>query len=88
MISLYEIYLSAEAAKILSKIDKQAELRIRAKLKEIAEDPYRHAKLLTGHNLYSLRVGPYRVILKIERNVRKMIVVTVGHRRTVYDRRI
>ncbi len=42
-------------------------------------------KRLTGHltGLFSLRIGDYRIIYQLSEN--KVIIRTVGHRRTVYE---
>jgi mRNA interferase RelE/StbE len=59
----------------LQKLDRLAQRRIVEKLDEAASDPFAVAKKLTGVNLYSIRVGDYRVIVSIEKN--KMIVFVI-----------
>ncbi len=42
-------------------------------------------KKLTGHALFRIRVGAYRVMYEIRGDELVVIVVKVGHRRDVYD---
>lgn len=41
---------------------------------------------LSGEDAYKLRVGDYRVIVDWEREEDTVYVLTVGHRRNIYDR--
>jgi mRNA interferase RelE/StbE len=51
------------------------------------EDPRRFGKALLGElkGLWRYRVGDFRIVAKIEDNRLVVLVVTVGHRREVYD---
>jgi len=52
-----------------------------------AENPRRFGKALLGDlkGLWRYRVGDYRIVAKIEDDKFIVLVVTVGHRREVYD---
>lgn len=53
----------------------------------LAEDPRPpNAKKLKGRNAFRVRVGDYRVIYTIEDGILLIVVVTLGHRRDVYER--
>ena len=41
-------------------------------------------KRLSGHELYRLRVGDYRVVWQVDDRARTVAVVLLGHRRDVY----
>jgi mRNA interferase RelE/StbE len=71
----FEIRWTESSFKKLQKLDRLAQRRIVEKLDEAASDPFAVAKKLTGVNLYSIRVGDYRVIVSIEKN--KMIVFVI-----------
>jgi mRNA interferase RelE/StbE len=52
-----------------------------------AEDPRRFGHALGGDlkGLWRYRVGDYRIVAQIEDDRLLVLVVTVGHRREVYD---
>jgi len=52
-----------------------------------AADPRRFGRPLTGdlNGLWRYRLGDYRIVASIEENRFVVVVVTVGHRREVYD---
>ena len=60
--------------------------RIRARLDELAENPFAvpNVKKLTGHPGYQLRVGDWRVLYLVERDVLVIYVIEVGHRKEIY----
>ncbi len=80
---VYELELSKNAEKELNLLQKEISIRILDKLLEIKENPYRHIKRLVGSELFSLRVGDYRILMIIKDN--KIFVVRIGHRKKVYD---
>lgn len=82
----FEIRWTDSSFRKLQKLDAEIRVRIIEKLEEAKEDPFIFAKRLTGANLYSIRVGDYRVIVSIERNKMVILVITLGHRSTVYDK--
>ncbi len=51
------------------------------------EDPRRFGRPLTGDlkGLWRYRVGNYRIVAAIEEDRFVVLIVTVGHRREVYD---
>jgi mRNA interferase RelE/StbE len=61
--------------------------RLQAAIALLAEDPRPPAsRPLRGRPAWRVRVGDYRVIYTIEDDVLLIVVVTLGHRRDVYDR--
>ena len=68
----------------LKKLPKSVQGRIIKKVEECAENPFRFVKKLKGIDLYSLRVGDYRVILSLESRNLVIFVIEVGHRREIY----
>jgi mRNA interferase RelE/StbE len=57
-------------------------------LEKLAEDPYprQAVKLEATEDLFRVRVGDYRVIFEVERQIKQVIVHHVRHRRDVYKR--
>ncbi len=78
----YDLELSQNAKRDLDSLEKTTVIRILKKLREIIIDPYRYVKRLTGSELFSLRIGDYRVLMIL--NKEKIFVVKIGHRRDVY----
>ena len=83
----FEIRWTESSFKKLQKLDSVTQKRIVEKLDESAVDPFAAAKKLTGVNLYSIRVGDYRVIVSIEKNILVVFVIDLGHRGKIYKRR-
>ena len=78
------------ALRELQKLDRQAQKEIIAYLeKRIAtkEDPRRFGKPLRAQlvGLWRYRVGDYRILCQIKDDILLVLVVSVGHRRNVYD---
>lgn len=82
----FEVRWTESSFKKLEKLNRQTQKRIIEKLDEAAADPFVIAKRLSGVNLYSIRVGDYRVIISIERQKVIILVVEVGHRSKIYKR--
>jgi mRNA interferase RelE/StbE len=79
-----------DAARDLRKLDVPGQRRILRYLRErIAtdEDPRRFGHALTGDlkGLWRYRVRDYRIVASIADERFVVLVVTVGHRREVYD---
>jgi len=61
--------------------------RIQGAIALLAGDPWPPAsRQLKGRPGRRVRVGDYRIIYTIHNEVLRIVVVTVGHRRDVYDR--
>jgi mRNA interferase RelE/StbE len=78
------------AVKELRKLGKQAQRDIMSYLDEriaVDEDPRRFGKGLRSDlaGLWRYRVGDYRIVCQILDGELIVLVVTVGHRRDVYD---
>jgi mRNA interferase RelE/StbE len=80
----YEIKWSDTAVKQLQKLEKKTIRSIINKVEKTSGNPFRFVKKLRGLDLYSLRIGHYRVILKIEGRKMVIFVVEVGHRKKIY----
>ena len=88
----WKIEIDPTADHELSKLDRQAAKRIIKFLhKRIAplEDPRIIGEALKGSHLgdfWKYRVGDYRVIVHIEDDVLLVLVLRVGHRKSVYKK--
>ncbi|MEY4997744.1 MAG: hypothetical protein RLY59_1148 [Actinomycetota bacterium] len=83
----YRIELRPAAVRALGKIDHQDRNRIRGAIALLAENPRPPgARALQGRPGFRVRVGDYRILYIIDDNVLLVVVVTLGHRRNVYQR--
>jgi mRNA interferase RelE/StbE len=83
----YSIELRPAAIKALRKIDPQDQPRIRGAIALLGEDPRPPgAKALQGRPGFRVRVANYRIVYTIEDTVLLVVVVTLGHRKDVYER--
>ena len=84
--SKYRIELRPAAVKALRRIDPQDRGRVQGAIALLGEDPRPPgAKALQGRDGYRVRVGNYRIIYTIRNDILVVVVVTVGHRRDVYE---
>jgi mRNA interferase RelE/StbE len=83
----YRIELRPAAVRALKKVDHQDRDRIRGAIALLGENPRPPgAKALQGRNGLRVRVGNHRIIYTIDDDVLVVAVVTLGHRRDVYER--
>ena len=83
----YRIELRPAAARTLRKLDPQIRPRIQGAIALLARDPRPPAaRALQGRPGLRIRVGDYRIIYTIADDVLLVVVVTIGHRRDVYER--
>ncbi|HEX9678385.1 type II toxin-antitoxin system RelE/ParE family toxin [Nitrososphaera sp.] len=80
----FEIRWTESSFKKLQILDRLTQERIVERLDEATTDPFVIAKKLTGVNLYSIRVGDYRVIVSIEKGKMVILVIDLGHRSKIY----
>ena len=86
----WRVEFDAAAARDLRKlgaVPQQAILRYLRQRIATAEDPRRFGRPLTGDlkGIWRYRVGDYRIVAAIEDDRFVVLVVTIGHRREVYE---
>lgn len=64
----------------------QMRRRVAAALDDLAVDPYRasNVKAMVGEDQFRLRVGGFRIIYKLERNLLIVVVIDAGARGGIY----
>lgn len=82
---MYSLIYSDLALQQLKKLDRQIQVRILSTLERCQIRPYAHLKKLVGNPYFRLRVGDYRVIIDVQENQFKILVLEVGHRRNIYQ---
>jgi len=66
------------------KLEMKVKERIGRKLDDAAGDPKRFLSRLSSVEAYKLRVREYRVILDVDWDLKRLMVLTLGHRSTIY----
>jgi mRNA interferase RelE/StbE len=81
----YKVLLHPKAAKALQKLDDTNKGRIKKALVELADDPYQIGEPLNPSVFWKIRAGDYRAIYEIDSAKKEVIVLFLGHRKSVYD---
>ena len=81
---MYKILFSPKARRQYLKLGKPIQKRISVALRRLIFKPERHVTKLVGFDAYRLRVGDYRVILDIKKEKLVVLIIQIGHRRSIY----
>jgi mRNA interferase RelE/StbE len=82
----YTVLILPSAQKQLNKLPNAIATRIEDKMMELEQDPRPPGcKKLKGRDAYRIRIGDYRVIYEIHDGRLVVTVITIGHRRDVYE---
>ncbi len=82
----YRVILPKSVRKVLDRLPDDIANRVLARLAALETNPRPpNVKKLKGRDGWRLRVGDYRVIYDIDDPTLQVLVVTVGHRREVYQ---
>jgi len=83
----YTVKYTAEAKKRIERLDVSVKKIIQNAIDSLSLNPYRGKPLsyeLAG--LFALRTSDYRIIYRIKERELIIIVITVGHRREIYNK--
>ena len=85
----YRVEVAPAALRRLRKLDRPAQVRVRAAIDLLAADPRPPGArpLVGGDGEWRVRTGDYRIVYEIDDGVLQVLVLTLGHRREVYARR-
>ena len=83
---MYTVEFSKLAEKKLIKLEGNVQKRIISSLERIRIRPQAHLKKLVDSPYFSLRVGDYRLILNIQQSELIILVINLGHRKSVYSK--
>lgn len=85
--SEYRVELRPAAVRALRKLDPSARHRLQGAIALLAQDPRPPAsRALQGRPGLRVRVGNCRIIYTVADDVLLIVVVTLAHRREVYER--
>ncbi len=83
---MYEIILSRQASRYLSRLDRTTQQRIVRRLDQLAEDPLGpFTKPLTNaEGLRSSRIGTWRIVYRVDEIAHEVLVSDIAPRGEVY----
>lgn len=83
---MYELVYTKEALKGITKLSGKDKKKLKHSLEMLASDP-RLGKALQHElrGLWSYRTGSYCIIYEVHDKILKILILTVSHRRDVYD---
>ena len=81
----FEIIWSGPAVQQLKKLDRSIAKRIFDAVSRLEKNPTRRVRRIVNSPYYRLRVGDYRVIIDIRENELTVIVIKIGHRKSIYN---
>lgn len=83
----WKVDYTRRASRDLRKLDPAQRRRVRAAIEVLAEDPLRGKALrFELQGLRSWRTGAFRIVYRVRESDVVVLILTVGHRRDVYDR--
>lgn len=80
----YSIELTQKAKDALSHLSKDAREQILKKIYGIRNNPLPHLRKLKGSKLWRLRIGKYRTIIDVIVKGKRLIVLRIGKRNSIY----
>ena len=81
----FSIDFKKSAVKELKKINKFDLQKIIKKISSLCINPKPEgSQKLTGHKLYRIRQGNYRIVYFIDDDKREIQIVKIGHRKEIY----
>ena len=81
----YKLDIKPSAAKELEALPEKDRQRIVTKIRSLKVEPRPpECEKLSGHDLYRVRQGNYRVLYTVQDTDLVVVIITIGHRREVY----
>ena len=81
----YKLLIKPSAAKDLEALPKKDRQRVVTKIQGLAQNPRPPGcEKLSGHDLYRVRQGNYRVLYTVHDAELVVVIISIGHRREVY----
>jgi mRNA interferase RelE/StbE len=83
----YRVTIAHEAEKVLDRLDRPTERRLRIRIAQLAVDPFDprlSAPLVERAGIRKSRVGGWRILFSVDREAEILCVLTVDTRGQVY----
>ena len=86
MMASYKVLLKPSVEKDLRALPQSVVGRIFKKIEALQDEPFprQSTKLAGAEHLYRIRIGDYRVIYSVDKDLKQVTVHYVRHRREVY----
>ena len=82
----FEVEFTPAARKEINKLDKSIRPRLFAAIEILRENPRPPTSIrLTNRSEYRIRVGDYRIVYEILDSKLVILVVRIGHRKSIYE---
>jgi len=82
---MFKVFYTKEAKTAIDKLPAKKKCQIKEAVERIAENP-ETGKHLTGELKGLLSSGDYRIIYRIQHKEIIVVILTVGHRKDIYQR--
>jgi len=84
-VASYKLFIKPSAAKELEVLPKKDRQRIVTRIRSLSVEPRPSGReKLSGHDLYRVRQGNYRVLYTVQDADLAVVIIAIGHRREVY----
>jgi mRNA interferase RelE/StbE len=85
----YQVTLAPSAARQMRKLDPHMRRRVQGAIELLSANPRPPAatRLVGGAGEWRVRTGDYRIVYAIHDNQLLVLVVSVGHRKEIHQRR-
>ena len=84
---MWEVLLHPKVDGFLNSLDSNVRERIKNKLRELKEDPFRFLEHFEGSDYYKLRIGDYRALIDIDFKNKMLKVQILDHRGKIYKKK-
>ena len=86
---VYEVVFKKSAAKELQSLPKKVQQKIIDAVQLLSLNPHTEIlqikKMKGAESLYRIRIQDYRVIYLIEKQIIKITIIKIGHRKEIYE---
>ena len=82
----YRISYTEKALKYLEHLSKKEMRQLYGKIESIKDNPLHYIEKLVSVNLWKLRVGDYRAIIKLSKLEQEIAIIDIGHRKSIYKK--
>ncbi|MBS3119930.1 type II toxin-antitoxin system RelE/ParE family toxin [Candidatus Woesearchaeota archaeon] len=83
---MFTVEFTEKSLKYLESLDRKDAQRIYKKIMSTKANPLHYIEKLASVDLWKLRVGDYRVIIRLNKSKQVVTVIDIGHRRNVYKK--
>ncbi len=81
----YRLLIKPSAVKELEALQLKDRRRVVARLRGLSDQPRPPGcEKLTGHDLYRVRQGNYRILYEVQDHDLTVAIIKIGHRREIY----